>query len=393
MRLHAQLTPEAEAKRAAQQRASTVLSVVTALLFMTLIGVILALCILVPRVDQAHVFATYHPPGERIEEVTQKQIQRVQPKPSSPRSAQSMRNIVSLAASPVSIPIPEIEPVEFTADLGTMDDFGEGVIGDGLGMGAGAGGGGGFGTTNPNVGGLRGRLFDFKQTDDKKPNRDYIGSEIYVEIAERIQRRKFADGAFSKYFQAPLELTLTHLAVPFTAAAEGPRYFGAEELMQPSGWMAHYRGDLVVPETGRYRFVGMGDDYMSLFIDGRLRLVACWPDIQPRLAGRWDAAEESGQWASPVGNQKLLVGDWVSLKKGQIIEMDLGIGERPGGMVGFVLMVEKQGESYAKDDQGRPILPLFTTQPFTPEEVKELQSKYGNYRFEWEKVPVFRTKG
>ena len=390
MSLHANMTHEAQAKCAAQRRASTILSVVTALLFTVLLAGVLALFILAPPMDAVKVITTYQPIQQGPDEVVKKQIQRVQPKPSSPTSARAMRTITANVASPVSIPIPEVDEAEISVELGLGDDFGEGFVGEG--MGHGAGGGGGFGTTNPNVGGLRGRLFDFKQTDDKKPNRAYTGSDVYVEIAERIQKRRFSDGSFSKYFQAPLELNLTHLAVPFSAAAEGPRYFGAEELMQPSGWMAHYHGDVVVPEDGRYRFVGMGDDYMSVFIDGKLRLVACWPDIQPRLAGRWDAAKESGAWMSPVGNQKLVVGDWLDLRKGQIIRMDLGIGERPGGMVGFVLMIEKEGEDYRRDGEGRPILPLFTTQPFLADEVAELQGKFGGYAFEWDRVPVFRTK-
>ena len=391
MSLHAKPSPAAEAMRAVQQRTSSLLSLVAALLFMGLISLVLALLILVPRIEPVPVIAAYQSVAIDPVEPERQVVRQSHSRPRPAVSSAALRTIVSQSVSPLVIPVPEADAEVPGFEIGMADDFGEGAIGEGAGVGEGAPGGG-FGTTNPGVGGLRGRLYDFKQTAAREPNRGYAGSQDYVEIAGRVQKRRFADSVLEDFFRAPLELTLTHLAVPFTGAAAGPEYFGAQDLMQPSGWLAHYSGDLVVPESGRYRFVGMGDDYLSVFIDGRLRLVACWPDIQPRMAGRWDAARESGMWASPMGGQKLVVGDWISLKEGQVVRMDLGIGERPGGMVGFVLMVEREGAEYGRDADGRPVLPLFTTVPFAAETVAGLKSKFGSYAFEWDDVPVFRTR-
>jgi hypothetical protein len=77
------------------------------------------------------------------------------------------------------------------------------------------------------------------------------------------------------------------------------------------------------------------------------------------------------------------------MKVGQQIEISLAIGERPGGMVGFLLEVEKEGETYRTSADGRKILPLFTTHPFTDAERTEIQGRFGGYELEWEKVPVF----
>jgi hypothetical protein len=88
----------------------------------------------------------------------------------------------------------------------------------------------------------------------------------------------------------------------------------------------------------------------------------------------------------------LVYGDWVKLREGELIDIDLAIGERPGGRVGFVLMVEEQGVDYRKAADGRPILPLFTTAPLSSEEKDRVVREFGSWEFEWDRVPVFGVK-
>ena len=65
---------------------------------------------------------------------------------------------------------------------------------------------------------------------------------------------------------------------------------------------------------------------------------------------------------------------------------------RVGGMVGFVLEIEQEGVGYRTDANGRKVLPLFTTTPFTDEERREIQDRFQGYEFEWDNVPVFGVK-
>lgn len=396
MSLHARLSPEAEARLRALRRRSSWSAILIAFVFVAVLATLLTLWVLVPIGRPSPVITSYLPPAQEKTDHSQKTIPQLRSKPSPP-SAKATRVIVSSVPSPTAIPLAAVETPEISLEFGSGDDFGEGGLGAGEGMGSGSAGG--FGSSQPIAGALRGRLYDFKQDADKQPNPDYPRDaagiqrgDAYVDYVTGIQKREFSPSALEDFFRAPQELSLTHLAIPFGPASEGPSHFGAEQEMEPSGWMAHYSGTLVVPEDGRYRFVGMGDDYLAVLIDGKERLIACWPDIQPRIAGRWDADEDSGKWSSPLGDQKLVVGDWIRLRRGQEIRMDLGIGERPGGMVGFVLMVEKQGEGYRRASDGRPILPLFTTAPFVPEARAEVESQFPGYDFEWEKVPVFPAR-
>jgi len=41
---------------------------------------------------------------------------------------------------------------------------------------------------------------------------------------------------------------------------------------------------------------------------------------------------------------------------------------------------------------GRPILPLFATAPFSEEEKSRLVSTFGSYQIEWDNIPVFPVR-
>ena len=174
----------------------------------------------------------------------------------------------------------------------------------------------------------------------------------------------------------------------FGAGVDGSG-FGAKDSIQPSGWMAAYHGRIAAPESGRYRFRAASDDFLVALVDGRRNLVACWPDLQAELLDNFKPGAQQGSTKSPLGDAQLHAGEWISMRAGQQIEISLAIGERPGGMVGFLLEVEKEGETYRTAADGRKILPLFTTHPFTDAERNEIQGRFGGYEFEWEKVPVF----
>ncbi len=136
----------------------------------------------------------------------------------------------------------------------------------------------------------------------------------------------------------------------------------------------------------------MADDYLTVSVDGRPRLIACWPNLQKVIAKGWSAHRDTGKWTSPFHEQKLIFGDWFKLKKGQKVKLDLGIGEQPGGNLGYLLMLEKKGVDYRKDEAGRPILPLFTTASFSDSQRERLIQDFPNFPFDWENLLVFKAQ-
>ena len=140
MSLHAQLSPEAQARLAAQQRNSTITSVIIALLVVLLIGVVLLL-LLLPKVDNfTPEIVSYQAGTDETEKVVKRELNRaVERKPSAPSSSMA-KVIAANTTSTTAVPVPEIDVPDPSTDFGNGDDFG-----DGWGSGDGDGGGGGFG--------------------------------------------------------------------------------------------------------------------------------------------------------------------------------------------------------------------------------------------------------
>ncbi len=387
MSLHADLSQEAKQRLASERRKSTIASLVISLLVIGIIFIGLGFFLLPNLYKKTPTIITYSASLQEETEPTQKQVNtQVQRKPSAP-SVSTAPVIASTNISAVSIPVPDIAADVPSVEFGDGNDFGDGWSDD-----AGSGAGGGmFGSANSIPGALKGRLYDLKQSRDGEPI-EYDSGTDFAEFAKRAEKRNFTEAAFSKYFQAPNELNLTSLAVAYVSADKGPEYFGAKDTIKPSGWMAVYSGSIAAPANGKFRFRGASDDYLVLNVNNRTNLVACWPGLQEQIAGRWESTPQEGSTASPLGQATLHAGKWLNLNEGEVIDITLAIGERPGGKVGFILEVEQEGVNYRTAEDGRKILPLFTTHAFSEDEMNDIKQKFSGYEIEWENVPVFGMK-
>ena len=277
-----------------------------------------------------------------------------------------------------------------------------GGIGSGMGTGTGPGFGPGtgkgfidttpFGSKQEVAGAMPGRFYDFKQTRQGKPVEDYVITR-YEDFGSRvvdIQDSNYRLSAFRKFFEAPDTLYLTQIAIPLSDADSAPKHFNVADKVKPSGWLIHYHGEVILDRDMTFRFVGTGDDYLGVFVKGRCRLVAAWPGVRPHLIGKWEPSEPiSAEEPTPLPGGPLTKGDWVKVKKGEKVQFDIGIGECPGGKVGFVLMVEEKDAKYRTMANGQKILPVFTTETISDQARERVKKAFPNWEFEWEKVPVF----
>ncbi|MDB4353670.1 hypothetical protein N9Z02_00020 [Akkermansiaceae bacterium] len=139
MSLHAQLSPEAQARLQAQRRTSTITSLIIALLVMALIAVILLIIGINLGKKEIPTIVSYSAGSEAEENLEVRKVNtNTQRKPSSPSSSMA-KVIASTTASPTAIPVPEVDVPDPSTNFGDGDDFGSGW-GDG-----GDGAGGGFG--------------------------------------------------------------------------------------------------------------------------------------------------------------------------------------------------------------------------------------------------------
>ncbi len=138
MSLHANISPEAVAKLAAQKRNSTITSVIIALLLCALLGLILWIISLTPLFKNNEETVSYSTNSSNEQEITKPEMtDQVEKKPSAP-SANLSKVIASTTPSPTAVPVPDITVTEPSLDFGNSDDFG-----DGWGSGGGGSGGGG----------------------------------------------------------------------------------------------------------------------------------------------------------------------------------------------------------------------------------------------------------
>jgi hypothetical protein len=217
--------------------------------------------------------------------------------------------------------------------------------------------------SNPNVFGektqseaaMMGIFYDLKQTQDRQPTSVTPGS--YFSVLDEFLSKGWDETVLNQYYRVSRPVYTTQIFIPNMNADKAPAAFGEENTVKPSRWVIHYKAQVSPPEDGTYRFVGSSDDLIAVAVNGKTELVA--PLRQPAIK----AFPKTG-WSSPdppgirAGGGELVNGDWVALKAGEAVDLDVIIGERPGGNFNAYLMVEKQGATYEMKD-GHPILPIF----------------------------------
>ena len=303
---------------------------------------------------------------------------RVQPK--NPKSmAKNAARITSKSAN-ATISLPDL-PTSSVASLntgmmggGSSKGFGGGS-GGGIGSGMGVGRGNGrnfvsvFGSKTA-VNGLPGTFYDFKQNKAGKPtpmmggapekfgdpsNGPAIG--LYNKEVNEFFDKGFAVSSLSNVFRAPDTLLASQIFIPPCPATEAPKAYGVGELCKPSRWIAHYRGAVKAPQTGKFRFVGSGDDFMAVRWN---RKVALDSGYQQFLTGGENVYKDFGNkkcdeiHPSRLG-KPMRAGPWISITKDAEVPMEVVIGETPGGTFYAILCIEVM----APNGKGEGNLKLF----------------------------------
>lgn len=213
---------------------------------------------------------------------------------------------------------------------------------------------------------LVGRFYDLKQFRDHKPNPDLTrlgpAKLALAEVTDFI-KGGWNSTSLSTFFQAPVTLYATQIFVPVIDASEAPKDYGVDKEVKPMAWIAHYKGKVSPPATGAYRFVGAGDDFLAVRIDGRLVLDgggakgSNFKTDQPQSpAYAYDYHRNDWLIKSRGG---FTVGNRVELRTGQFYDIDIVISEGPGTGFCAMLLFEQEGVTYEKDRKGNPILPIF----------------------------------
>jgi len=182
--------------------------------------------------------------------------------------------------------------------------------------------------------------------------------------AEDVIREFFEKGwdasVFNPYWRAPLKLYATQVFIPPVPSSLAPEKFGDTRRLEASLWVVHYVGQIARPTGGRFRFWGFADDLLFVRINGKVVLDGSWVSHrEPNLADwRPDAYEDMKY---QVGHGHYRVGDWFEMEEGVPLDMEVLIGELPGGEFCSMVCVEEEGVEYPEREIGGPLLPIFKT--------------------------------
>ena len=270
---------------------------------------------------------------------------------------------ITTTSSIAKVALPEMPSVQMNMGPTIANAMGSGGFGSVGAISSGSGGGGGgkggfskitfFGlNTGGKGGGFVGTFYDLKQTPSGAPT-DMTPAEWSKVVAGFTAT--WNPQHLSKYFKGPQQLALTQLYIPNMQAAEGPKAFSLEKEVQPKMWLVHYKGEVIAPKTGSFRFVGHGDDALIVRFNGHV--VLDWGQKDAGALSKWKSKNDA--YVYPRGYKSgLMPGDWVNVTQGTAYPMEILIGERPGGALHFYLLVEEQGVNY-RQSKGEMLLPLF----------------------------------
>lgn len=334
---------------------------------------------------------------ELANQVRQKQRRNVD------RSVPKSRLVTASLTADVTLPdmpqdmlaLPDAASLSGGGKMGS-GGFGSGGAGGGFGGGMGLGGAKGFAgmTLFGKLGGegMPGVFYDMKQTPDRLATAlaDLAGEAEFAGVINTAAGKKFSGKGLDQFFHSTQKMSFTYLLIPYMSAAEGPKAFQVENEVQPRAWMVHYTADVRPPAPGEYRFVGMFDDALIVYVNGRPVLDGSWYPIVDHGEKRKDEdirQDFGGPILPGTGNRRCYAGKWVKMEG--LTRIDIVVGERPGGRVGGLLLVQAKKGKYAERADGTPILPVFSLIKPTLADQARLRD-YSASGFEVaEDIPVF----
>lgn len=257
-------------------------------------------------------------------------------------------------------------PVSMAAVAGTVKMHG---------LGDGAGGFGsiivkGLGSGQNFEGCLIGKIIDFKRDSKGNTRKDYSPSVSYWKDARSIVESKWSEEAMSKFSVPQRSVALTHLWIPPQTAENGPKAFSVDDVMKPSGFAVHYKGEIKSADVPRKcRFWGYFDDFLYIEVNGKTVYDSVWNDgglSKGRMTG-WTSSDRAavGKVKCPQKGGKMGPSDWFTIDSRKASRIDFLVGECPGGYVGGLVLIEEEGVEYEKNPDGTVILPIFATRPLS----------------------------
>ena len=219
-----------------------------------------------------------------------------------------------------------------------------------------------LGSSTASEAALAGVLYDLKQTDRGKPA--VSSTPDYDKIIINFIARGWDESVLDSFYRVGHPFYTTQVFIPMLADRAAPKAFGVQNRIKDGYWVIHYKGQVIPPVDGRYRFAGYAHATLLVAVNGQLVLNGCaWdphrqdPNFSSYFVGGAGNSPEPG---APAGDHQLHYGPWIELKHSEPIDLDILVGNRAATELCAFLLVQKAGESDPIDPATQfPILPVF----------------------------------
>ena len=387
MALHIQMSEEALAELRRTALLNKISSMGLCLGVLLLFGGILFGTVLIIQGEIPAEFISYTPPAEDGPPTNNPIQQQLTSKTSTPSPTVTPSVIVATNASaavaaPVSIDTTgEIEFDGMDIDLDVSADLGDALGEGGAGMGGTAGGSA-----------LQGTFYDLKLTRSGTPSaivkghytekrnkdgkREITFNTGHPEVIHRVTERlndyftSNKKNAFANYYKSSESLYASSFLMAPVDAGYATFAYKVKDICKPAAWVCVYQGRVRAPKSGKFRFVGIGDDFLGVRFNDKIVLEAgyilpsLWEkdsidsfkvDTPEKRKAHWDAVKRKQKkgfegyeqvklqnidlWNSNVGG--LTVGRTFDVEEGRTYPIQIVISEIPGGAFGYCLLIEE----------------------------------------------------
>ena len=208
---------------------------------------------------------------------------------------------------------------------------------------------------------LQGYLYDLKQTADRQPTNMDPGK--YHQVIKRFVAANWDGGILGQYYKSPTALNTSSIFIPTIKATDGPKAFGVEKDVQPNMYVVWYKVTAAPSQDGTYHFVGVGDDILVVRVNGKTVLDGCLGEVDPILRKKQTSYTMTNFRPTCPMDAPFWVGSAFHVSAAESVDIDVLIGEEPGGQSNYFLFIQREESTYQTQDNGTPLLPIFQLDP------------------------------
>lgn len=210
-------------------------------------------------------------------------------------------------------------------------------------------------TTGPPL--FVGHLFDLKQTRSGKPTGMNAGK--YHDVVKAFIADNWSPSILNQYYMSTVALNTASIFIPTIDAEDGPKAFGVDKEVQPNMYLIWYKVTAAPPQEGTYHFVGVADDILEVRVNHRTVLEGSDRPVNDQMRKKQAKYQMTNFDPTWEGDADFFVGEGFHVSAGEAVDIDVLIGEEPGGRSNYFLFIQRDESTYEKQSNGSPLLPIF----------------------------------